>query len=245
MNSGGSRCASGRRPVLQGVVRPTPDPAYKAAMTTTFGFDPSTRELHGPAGRVPVQPLVLRLAAALLEVPGEVVPYSAITVALWTPPAVPPARTVVSIRTCARKLRSALRCVGAEERLKTLVGAGLRITLPGSAQRGGDPALAEQNLTFDPATVTVRYGRREIDLPPQAVTIMRTLLTGDGLATRAQLLAALYGARQPPATAEYVLRVSLSALRRKLRAAGVPVTIAPVYGVGYRLRAEEPPMGGS
>lgn len=211
-------------------------------MTTTFGLDPSTRELHGPGGRVPVQRLVLRLAAALLVTPGEVVPYAAITAALWPPPAVPPARTVESVRTCARKLRSALRCVAAEERLEALLGIGMRIAeLPSQGHKAPPPPPAKLGLTCDPATMTLRHADREVGLSRQEVAIMVALLVGGGLATSADLLAALHAGREPPATALHVLRVRLTDLRRKLRAAGVAVRIAPIRGVGYRLRAEEPP----
>lgn len=228
------------------MVGPSPDPAYIAAMITSFSIDASTRELHGPAGRVRVERHVVRLAAVLLRTPGQVVTYAAITAAMWPPPAVPPAQAMKGVRAAAGKLRAALGAVGAAERLKVLYGSGMLIAgLPPREHDGPATPAAALGLTLDPATMAVRHGHREVDLAPQAVTILRTLLSGAGLATRTELLAAMYPTGETRTGAERVLRVKLAQLRRKLHAAGVPVRITHVPGIGYRLRAEVPPVSGS
>lgn len=207
---------------------------------TSFHIDAATNELHGPTRRVRVEPQVIRLAAALLRSAGAVMPYSAIIAAMWPPPAGPPRRTAASIRTTAKKLRSALADVGARERLKALPSIGMRIVRPDPARPLEEDAstATARGLTFDPAAMTVRYGRREIGLSVQEVAIMRTLLLSEGgLGTKTELLAMLYFGRELPATADHLLRVRLSQLRRKLRDTGVPVEITATYGVGYRLRS--------
>ena len=209
----------------------------------TFGLDSVTHELRGPAGRMRVRRQVILLAAALLRTPGEVVPYAAITAAMWPPPAVPPAQLEHCIRRATSTLRIAMGTVGAKEVVQTHRAAGLSIMLeaPTPTVEDHEPAPAPRcpSLIFDQAARTLRHGRQEIALGKQDALILWALLSADGFATTAELLAVMYPDGKKPAGAGRVLRVRVSALRSKLRTIRVPVEIAATYGVGYQLRAEE------
>lgn len=105
-------------------------------------------------------------------------------------------------------------------------------------RRGGDslpPVLEWENLQLDPATCTVIYGGKPLNLTPKEYSLLELLLRNNGRVLNPNfILDQLWSFDDPPG--KETVKVHIRGLRQKLKAAGASNDfIETVYGLGYRL----------
>ncbi len=111
--------------------------------------------------------------------------------------------------------------------------ARLRAVLRRPGQRLA-PVLVFQDLSFDPAARIAACGDTPIDLTPREAALFEELIrTGNRIVVRDVLAERLYGFEEE--VSANALEATVSRLRRKLTAAGSPVRIESLRGIGYRL----------
>ncbi len=106
-------------------------------------------------------------------------------------------------------------------------------------RRGGSPLakrLTWKELTLDPSTYDVSYGRRPLRLTPKEFSILELLMrNGRRVLSRAFVLQSLWSMQSPPD--EETIKAHIKSLRYKLKSVGAPkALIETVHGVGYRLQ---------
>ncbi|GIX26944.1 MAG: DNA-binding response regulator [Burkholderiales bacterium] len=90
-------------------------------------------------------------------------------------------------------------------------------------------------LSFDPRTLSVRFGGKPVKLPPKAIRLLEVLMAQpDRVFSRAELETAIWG---EPQESSDTLRSQMYVLRRALAAAAGYDPIETVHGLGYRLPA--------
>lgn len=159
-------------------------------------------------------------------------PFIAVT--RWPLPAAPPSRQSASIRTALMKFRRALHATGAEEKLRTVPGTGVRVVEPAAPEdvpRQARRASIPIGLDLDPKT----------DLLPVSRRHCCALLSARGPVPRAELLLKLCEGRSPLAGADRVVRAKVTHLRRKLEAVGIPLGVMARYRASYVFDALRPP----
>jgi DNA-binding response OmpR family regulator len=88
-------------------------------------------------------------------------------------------------------------------------------------------------LSFDPRTLSIRFGDKPVKLPPKAIRLLELLMSQpDRVFSRAELESALWGEPQESSDA---LRSQMYVLRRSLASIGGYDPIETVHGIGYRL----------
>jgi DNA-binding response OmpR family regulator len=88
-------------------------------------------------------------------------------------------------------------------------------------------------LSFDPRTLSIRFGDKPVKLPPKAIRLLELLMSQpDRVFSRAELETALWG---EPQESSDTLRSQMYVLRRSLAAAAGYDPIETVHGIGYRL----------
>lgn len=114
--------------------------------------------------------------------------------------------------------------------LMARIRAVLRRKLPEAL----DSAVAVGELSLDPATRRVRYGRDELQLGPTEFRLLRFLMTyPERVHSRAQLLDRVWG--DHVFIEERTVDVHIKRLRGALAPAGCDALIETVRGAGYRL----------
>lgn len=103
-------------------------------------------------------------------------------------------------------------------------------------QSGASPILSWGDLSLDPATYEVMYGRSPIRLTPKEFALMEALLRyGKRVLSRAAMMERVWTWQELPE--EDTIKTYIKNLRAKLQAAGAPKDlIETVHGVGYRLK---------
>ncbi len=92
-------------------------------------------------------------------------------------------------------------------------------------------------LSFDPRTLSVRFGGAPVKLPPKGIRLLEILMGEPGrVFSRAELETAVWGDEQPTSD---TLRSQMHILRRALTAAGGRDPIETVHGLGYRLAEDD------
>ena len=132
------------------------------------------------------------------------------------------------------------------DRTKPFGLAELRARIGALLRRAAGP-LADPSGRLTVGAVTLDVGRREVlvagqpvELTPREYELLKVLLSRAGsVVTRGRLLRAVWGAAY--AEESHYLHVYVSRVRRKLAAAGAPDVIVAEPGVGYRVRAADPP----
>ncbi len=106
-------------------------------------------------------------------------------------------------------------------------------------QSGASPILSWGDLSLDPATYEVMYGRSPIRLTPKEFALMEALLRyGKRVLSRAAMMERVWTWQELPE--EDTIKTYIKNLRAKLQAAGAPKDlIETVHGVGYRLKTLE------
>jgi DNA-binding response OmpR family regulator len=98
------------------------------------------------------------------------------------------------------------------------------------------PVHRFRDLSFDPAARLACSGATPIDLTPREASLFEELIrTGNRIVVRDVLAERLYGVDED--VSGNALEATVSRLRRKLAAAGSPVRIEALRGIGYRLAA--------
>ena len=93
--------------------------------------------------------------------------------------------------------------------------------------------LTVNELHFDPASLTVRYGAREVRLPPKCVRLLQVLMSQPNrVFSRKELETEVWGKEQESSD---TLRSHMHVLRRELLQAGGRDPIENVHGMGYKL----------
>ncbi|NJO12038.1 MAG: response regulator [Leptolyngbyaceae cyanobacterium SL_1_1] len=102
------------------------------------------------------------------------------------------------------------------------------------------PALHWQQLYLDPSTHEVAYCDRPLHLTPKEYGLLELFLRNpQRVFSRSDMIDHLWSFEEIPG--EETVTVHIRTLRQKLKAAGVPdEPIETVYGIGYRLKPEEP-----
>jgi DNA-binding response OmpR family regulator len=102
---------------------------------------------------------------------------------------------------------------------------------------GASPVLKWGELSLDPSSYEVIYGRSPIRLTPKEFALMESLLRhGKRVLSRAALIDQVWTWQEFPE--EDTIKTYIKNLRAKLRAVGAPQDlIETVHGVGYRLKA--------
>ena len=96
--------------------------------------------------------------------------------------------------------------------------------------------LVAGELELDPRTLSVRFGDKEVKLPPKCIALLEALMREPGrVFGRAELESAIWG--EPQETSD-TLRSHMYMLRRALVEAGGHDVIETVHGAGYRLAAD-------
>jgi DNA-binding response OmpR family regulator len=94
-------------------------------------------------------------------------------------------------------------------------------------------------LTLDPRTLAIRFGEREVKLPPKCIRLLEALMMEPGRVwTRAELENEVWGEEQETSD---TLRSHMRLLRRALNEAGGYDPVETVHGLGYRLLAHARP----
>jgi DNA-binding response OmpR family regulator len=102
-----------------------------------------------------------------------------------------------------------------------------------SSGRVTQKPLVAGEITLDPRTLDIRFGTKEVKLPPKCIKLLETLMTEPGrLYSRAQLESVVWGDTQETSD---TLRSHMHTLRRSLVDAGGYDPIETVHGLGYRL----------
>ncbi|HEY9648990.1 MAG TPA: response regulator transcription factor [Chroococcidiopsis sp.] len=103
-------------------------------------------------------------------------------------------------------------------------------------QIGSSPSLSWGDLTLNPASYEVTYGRSPIRLTPKEFALMEALLRhGKRVLSRTAIMEHVWAWQEPPE--ENTIKTYIKNLRAKLQAAGAPKDlIETVHGVGYRLK---------
>ena len=103
-------------------------------------------------------------------------------------------------------------------------------------QSGASPILSWGELSLDPASYEVMYGRSPIRLTPKEFALMEALLRyGKRVLSRTAIMEQIWTWQESPE--EDTIKTYIKNLRAKLRDAGAPKDlIETVHGVGYRLK---------
>jgi DNA-binding response OmpR family regulator len=97
--------------------------------------------------------------------------------------------------------------------------------------------LAAGGITLDPHTLAIRFGGKDVRLPPKCIRLLETLMgQPNRVYSRKDLEAAVWGENQPNSD---TLRSHMHVLRRELSQAGGYDPIENVHGLGYRLVTRE------
>ncbi|HEY9762115.1 MAG TPA: response regulator transcription factor [Trichocoleus sp.] len=106
-------------------------------------------------------------------------------------------------------------------------------------QSGASPVLSWGDLSLDPASYEVMYGRSPIRLTPKEFALMESLLRyGKRVLSRATIMERVWTWQELPE--EDTIKTYIKNLRAKLQAAGAPKDlIQTVHGIGYRLKTLE------
>lgn len=104
-------------------------------------------------------------------------------------------------------------------------------------QAGTPPILRWGDLSLDPGTYEVMYGRSPIHLTPKEFALMEALLRyGKRVLSPSAMLEQIWTWQEVPE--ESTIKTYIKNLRSKLKAAGAPKDfIETVHGVGYRLKS--------
>ncbi len=105
-------------------------------------------------------------------------------------------------------------------------------------ERGGDGALSCGAIRLDPDAREAAVGENAVRLTRTEFAILRLLMRHPGQAMSKSAILERIGEDTPDCT-ESSLKIHVSNLRRKLRQAGAGDAIEAVWGIGFRLRAEE------
>ena len=104
------------------------------------------------------------------------------------------------------------------------------------AGRRTSRALEVGTLTFDPRTLSIRFGGNEVKLPPKCMRLLELMMMEPGrVFDRRELETRVWGDAQETSDS---LRSHMHILRRALVAAGGRDPIENVHGIGYRLRTD-------
>jgi DNA-binding response OmpR family regulator len=96
--------------------------------------------------------------------------------------------------------------------------------------------LVAGELMLDPETLAIRFGGKDVNLPPKCLRLLETLLARPNrVFSRSELETAVWGEEQETSN---TLRSHLHVLRRELVSAGGYDPIENVHGLGYRLVAK-------
>lgn len=103
-------------------------------------------------------------------------------------------------------------------------------------QSGASPILRWGDLSLNPSSYEVMYGRSPIRLTPKEFALLEALLRyGKRVLSRAAIIEQLWTWQEWPE--EDTIKTYIKNLRAKLRATGAPKDlIETVHGVGYRLK---------
>lgn len=115
--------------------------------------------------------------------------------------------------------------------------ARVAVALRPAAQQSA-PALACGALRVDPASRTVSAGEQSVNLTRTEYAILKLLAQNPGQVLAKSVLLDRIGADTPDCT-ESSLKTHVSHLRKKLREAGAGDCVEAVWGIGFRLRAED------
>ena len=110
-------------------------------------------------------------------------------------------------------------------------------------RRGNDrvqPVLTWENLTLNPCNYEVTYHNQLLNLTPKEYALLELFLRHNRqLFSCGAILEHLWTYEDVPS--EEAVRTHIKGLRHKLRAAGAPSDLVEtVYGIGYRLKANDP-----
>ena len=105
-----------------------------------------------------------------------------------------------------------------------------------------EPILQQGKLVLNPAIHRVTYGEKDIDLTPKEYLLLKFLLENPKLVfSRSHLLDKLWEFDQE--SGEGTIKTHINNIRKKLKTAGCKEKlIETVYGVEYRLRADDCPV---
>ena len=93
--------------------------------------------------------------------------------------------------------------------------------------------LVAGTLSFDPMTLAIRFGDKDVKLPPKCIRLLETfMLQPNRVFSRRELENAVWGGDQETSD---TLRSHMHVLRRELAHAGGYDPIENVHGMGYRL----------
>ena len=94
-------------------------------------------------------------------------------------------------------------------------------------------ALAAGDITLDPQTLAIRFGGRDVRLPPKCIRLLQVLMAQPHrVFSRKELEAEVWGKEQENSD---TLRSHMHVLRRELAQAGGYDPVENVHGLGYRL----------
>jgi DNA-binding response OmpR family regulator len=97
--------------------------------------------------------------------------------------------------------------------------------------------LAAGGITLDPQTLAIRFGDKDVRLPPKCIRLLETLMAQPNrVYSRKELESAVWGENQQTSD---TLRSHMHVLRRELSQAGGHDPIENVHGLGYRLVARD------
>src|SRR4051795_7388217 len=135
------------------------------------------------------------------------------------------AELLVRVHALLRRAEPAPRATG---------GMGLAPAAPARCGRGEPAPSATGGMVLDPAEHAIVNGGAQVALTPTEFRLLAALAAAPGrLVQRASLMAA--GWPEGAIVHDNTLDAYVARIRRKLRQAGAPETIATTRGVGYRL----------
>ena len=106
------------------------------------------------------------------------------------------------------------------------------------AGRVTSSTLVAGSLSFNPDTLEIRFGGRDVKLPPKCVRLLETLIARPNrVFSRSELESAVWGGVQETGD---TLRSHMHVLRRELTQAGGYDPVENVHGMGYRLVLRAP-----